>query len=710
MSQIIFPINQLPLVIDIGKQAEKGVTRIGFDMHEWLDDWPGMKFSVQPVRPGEAESYIAATEQVGDILFWLVGAVDTEKAGAGMLEVLGVTEDERKLSAMCRTSIATTNTVSTAEIPEPNQPWVDQVILAGEGAKAGAQAASKSASAAETAKADADAQATAAGESAKAAAKSATDAAESVKDVFIVKVGTDKLCSHTKQEIVGAASAGKVCLMVYYNGEVLKYKGIEKHGDETTCPYFVGSLYEYNGTWYATKVTVLSGSKTTFDGSPIRISSPQSLRFTGAVNATYDGSKYVKVEIPRASLPETADPLKQLVTDADGKVAWEDRLAYKYTTTSEVVNLAATVLENIDDNGDGVLDNIAFITIPWATDIVAGSMATIAYNGTNYECEAIAYNAIVPDAPEGPCALGNISALGFEGIDGSNADAPFTLVTQPSTLAVEQGGIYGILMIGDGSASVTLSVTSKQTQTTIKTIDPELLGEKTITLTFDAEGNITSDTPFAEAWAMTPAELQSAIVIKAPYNNFYGNRTYTVESVGKQEGSQIFPGQAIALRVQSAIPFDTSDVSQNDVVSYIGWTAAGLSKDSATTQFLPRIVLSNSYLKYVNGYWRAVSIDTLKEDLTCVVNVTVDSSETVIDCDKTYAQVAEAINAGKDVRALVKCEDGSMGLVLRLAMLGGNGCAFNGTWIVGSGADAVKAAYTFAMNSDGTNSYEMRTF
>lgn len=42
MSQIIYPITHLPPVIDIGKQTEKGVTRIGFDVHEWLDDWPGM--------------------------------------------------------------------------------------------------------------------------------------------------------------------------------------------------------------------------------------------------------------------------------------------------------------------------------------------------------------------------------------------------------------------------------------------------------------------------------------------------------------------------------------------------------------------------------------------------------------------------------------------------------------------------------------------
>ena len=58
MSQIIYPITHLPPVIDIGKQTEKGVTRIGFDVHEWLDDWPGMAFSVQPTTPATAGGLI----------------------------------------------------------------------------------------------------------------------------------------------------------------------------------------------------------------------------------------------------------------------------------------------------------------------------------------------------------------------------------------------------------------------------------------------------------------------------------------------------------------------------------------------------------------------------------------------------------------------------------------------------------------------------
>ena len=217
MSQIIYPITHLPPVIDIGKQTEKGVTRIGFDMHEWLDDWPEMKFSVQPTRPGEKESYFADTEMVGSVIFWLVGAVDTEKPGSGTVEVLGVTEDERKLSFMCRTSIANTNTATTAEIPEPNQPWVDRVIIAGETAKKKAKEASESAinaahseQAAGQYSANADTQAKAAAVSAKVAAESEAEAIKA-KDKAIAQADDAEASAKSAQEsrLAAAADASK---------------------------------------------------------------------------------------------------------------------------------------------------------------------------------------------------------------------------------------------------------------------------------------------------------------------------------------------------------------------------------------------------------------------------------------------------------------------------------------------------------------------
>lgn len=201
MSQIIYPITHLPPVIDIGKQTEKGVKRIGFDVHEWLDDWPGMRVSVQPTRPGEGSSYIAETDLVGSVLFWLVGATDTEIPGGGTVEIVGVGENERKLSATCRTIVNATTTSTTTEIPEPGRPWLDQVIMAGETAKAeakdaatSAQEAAQAASAAGQYSANADAMAHAAAQSATSAGASAASASNSAS-----------LAEQSKQEAVRQA-------------------------------------------------------------------------------------------------------------------------------------------------------------------------------------------------------------------------------------------------------------------------------------------------------------------------------------------------------------------------------------------------------------------------------------------------------------------------------------------------------------------------
>lgn len=622
MSQIIYPITHLPPVIDIGKQTEKGVTRIGFDVHEWLDDWPGMAFSVQPTRPGETESYFAASEMVGSVVFWLVGAVDTEKPGSGTVEVLGVTEDERKLSFMCRTSIANTNTATVAEVPEPNKPWVDQVILAGETAKADAKEAAESASNAAQSEQSAGKSEQAAATAATQACQSANAAAKSVQDIFVVKVDRNQMCSHTKQEIVGAASSGKVCLMVYYNGEVLKYKGLTEHGDETTCPYFVGSLYKYGNEWYAAKVTVLSDNKTVFDGSNIRVANPNVLRFKGAVEATYNGKEHVVVEIPSSSLPETADPLKQLVTDESGKVVWEDRLAYKTTAEVEVVNLAPTELTV--GSGD-VTNDLFFLFSPWAVDIEAGKTYSINFNGTTYVCKAMELPTNVPETP-GMLLMGNFVEEGFEG---SNPDAPFSLATvNNGTAESDMNGIYAMLVSTDGATAVTLSVTSKQTQTTVKTIDQEYLPpdakRKTITMTFDDDGNLTSDTDFETAWAMDAAQLQAAIVIADTgllTTGFSGPRSSASYQVTKAEAVS----SGATLR-QIQIQYGKKMLDLSDAPSpctyYIDWTSYGgkiaLTKSNHRQQGMPidaGNISAGMYLRHSGSRWVAVTIDQLKADL-----------------------------------------------------------------------------------------------
>lgn len=310
-----------------------------------------------------------------------------------------------------------------------------------------------------------------------------------VPDVFVVKVDRAGKSDHTKQEIVGAAMAGKACVLVASNGQVYQYSGLTTHDGVSTIPVFRAAVMEAGGMCYKYKMLVLDDCETYFTGDVLYASNPQALRFKGAVEAVYNGSKAVTVEIPAggsggAGLPETADPLKQLVTDESGKVGWEERLAYKQT--AQVVNLAATELTGIDDDGDGTNEAHVLLS-PWAADVVPGSVTTVTYNGTDYECQAIDYALIEPDAPAGMSAMGNVAAMGVEGIEGGNADAPFLLIAVPNAAAEsDMGGMYGMLMAIDGAATVTIAVSSVVAK--YKTIDkPYLPKQEALTFTGASE-------------------------------------------------------------------------------------------------------------------------------------------------------------------------------------------------------------------------------
>lgn len=154
---------------------------------------------------------------------------------------------------------------------------------------------------------------------------------------------------------------------------------------------------------------------------------------------------------------------KQYVTDADGNVAWEDRLAYK--TTAEIVNLAPTELTAGDDNDDGTNGGF-YLYSTWAVDIEAGKTYDVTYNGTKYACPALAHEL----AGLTCCMLGNTN---LEGVDGGNPDAPFAMICFPNSMQANDWPMLGILKPLDGATAVTLSVSS--VGTTYKTIDPKYL-------------------------------------------------------------------------------------------------------------------------------------------------------------------------------------------------------------------------------------------
>lgn len=189
---------------------------------------------------------------------------------------------------------------------------------------------------------------------------------------------------------------------------------------------------------------------------------------------------------------------KQYVTDGNGKVVWEDRLAYK--TTAEIVNLEETALTYAEDDGR------FYLLSPWAAGLMVGAVATVTYNGMAYECNVVDGKAIQPDVPVKMVVMGNLAAMGMEGVEGSNPNAPFALIAIPNGDLTE--GLYGMLIPLDGATAVTLSVSS--VGTTYKTIDPKYLpkqnqDDNTVILTIDQKTGMQPSHSHDEAWALAQA-------------------------------------------------------------------------------------------------------------------------------------------------------------------------------------------------------------
>ena len=216
---MIHPINHLPAVIRVGIQTESGVEEIGFDLSPWLTRWPGMTCAVWPTRPGESAAYPAANvEMVGNVLYWYPSSADTEKEGAGTVEVVGVVADKCKTTGPIDTLVKRTSLDVTQETPEPIVPWFEALQKTGGIAQQGAaEAAASAAEADEMAaeagqhaatagqySANADAQAQEAKGHAEAAATSAENA-EKAKQAAIDNADDAEEAAKSAQEWAGRA-------------------------------------------------------------------------------------------------------------------------------------------------------------------------------------------------------------------------------------------------------------------------------------------------------------------------------------------------------------------------------------------------------------------------------------------------------------------------------------------------------------------------
>lgn len=583
----VYPVDDLPWVIPVGVQTSKGVEEIGFNVSAWLDKWPDMTFEVWPTRPTETAAYPAVCQLIGDVLVWYVSDADTAFEGLGTVEVVGIAEGIRKPSGPCTTEVKKTSLGVTQEAPEGIKPYYEGMM----------------------------------------------EAAKVIKDnvdvgtsgLYIVRATPDPetynipRADRTQEEIRAAVAAGKTVLLVYScvesafvaanEGRVFAYAGeiIKENG--STCPTFEGYLtYRKDDSdllmyW---KAYVKPGGTVGLQGDSPKTRTPHKLKLTGAVEAEFDGSEEVTVEIPEGggiSDPGTAH--QQLVSDADGKAVWVDRLAYAYTGQVEVLPETTLI-----DSGEG-----AFILSTSPThELEIGTIATVSYNSTSYACEVAPYSE---DGVTIGVMAGNFAIGGGEG---GNADAPFLAIVLFTSKAAELG-YGGIVVPADGATSVTISIT--QEGTAYKTIDepylPASAVRKPITLTVATDDTVTADTDFNAAWAMGAQALMDAIVIK--HERADGTRTITPDNVELFENET---GLKYIYIRYSSFYSDMADQGQiPDRGKWIWWNATTLeTRNGILPGFNPMNLRASGtaqagdYVRYEgNGLLRLVSIDQLKADL-----------------------------------------------------------------------------------------------
>lgn len=128
----IYDIEAVPPRLTIGRQGEANVEEIRFDCSTWAERFGEIELSVWVTRPDETAAYPAVVTRDGNVIAWVVSAADTAIAGEGSVEVLGIINDKRKLSAKIITHVLPSALGNITDAPEGGDLWAAAVINAAE--------------------------------------------------------------------------------------------------------------------------------------------------------------------------------------------------------------------------------------------------------------------------------------------------------------------------------------------------------------------------------------------------------------------------------------------------------------------------------------------------------------------------------------------------------------------------------------------------
>lgn len=115
--------------ICVGKQGENLATRIDVDVTPWKMEYPTGIISLFVVPP-VGNGYLAALEENGNIVSWVIRDTDTASIGIGKVELILKDADGTVIkSATAYTScVPSVSSSEPSDPPEAIRPWVEQIL------------------------------------------------------------------------------------------------------------------------------------------------------------------------------------------------------------------------------------------------------------------------------------------------------------------------------------------------------------------------------------------------------------------------------------------------------------------------------------------------------------------------------------------------------------------------------------------------------
>lgn len=296
-------------VIPIGYAGENEAREIAIDICQLVRTWPDLRPELVARRPGETDVYPCKTSVEDGVLVWTVTGADTAKSGEGearvyMLDGEGKIAKSRIVKTLIRGGM---EGEMREEMPDASAPWVESVTQAGAEAKASAEEAKAAADSVPEAIEAALAEAKASGEfdgpkgdKGDTGPMGPQGPAGENTEIFLVRLGGGNVPDHTEDEILAAVDEEKVCIAVDWKGYVYTYAGKMPLRDNknVNAATFYSPMMHVGGTADVWCIQVYGASAKRWWIQDARLANPYKITFTGAVEAEYDGSNGITVEIP----------------------------------------------------------------------------------------------------------------------------------------------------------------------------------------------------------------------------------------------------------------------------------------------------------------------------------------------------------------------------------------------------------------------------